>query len=120
MDASRRKVIHDALVRLSDGDRAAFPLLVAELWPVVRAFARRGLPQEADAEDVAQEVFLRICSRIADFDRARDGLSWAFGIAAFEVKTQRRRRRDGRRGGRSQATAAGARAPARSLEEHPW
>ena len=50
------------------------------------------LGSRADAEDVAQEVFLRICSRIADFDRARDGLSLAFGIAAFEVKTQRRRR----------------------------
>lgn len=67
-------------------------VLVRELWPVVLAFAERGLHHEQDAEDVAQEVFLRICSRIADFDPERDGLSWAFGIASYEILTHRRRR----------------------------
>lgn len=92
MDALGRKAIHDAIVRLSNGDRAAFPMLVEGLWPVILAFAQRGLQHQQDAEDVAQEVFLRICSRIADFDRERDGLSWAFGIAAHEIMSQRRRR----------------------------
>jgi RNA polymerase sigma factor (sigma-70 family) len=91
MDQARRKTIHQALVRLSDGDRRAFPILLDELWPVVLAFAERGVRHEQDAEDVAQEVFLRICSRISDFDRKRDGLSWAFGIAGFEIMTHRRR-----------------------------
>lgn len=80
------------MVRLADGDRSAMNLLVSELWPVVLAFAKRGLGHEQDAEDVAQEVFLRICSRISDFDTTRDGLSWAFGIASYEIMTQRRRR----------------------------
>jgi RNA polymerase sigma-70 factor (ECF subfamily) len=92
MDQARRKTIHGAMVRLSDGDRTAFPILLDELWPVILAFAQRGVRHEQDAEDVAQEVFLRICSRISDFDRARDGLSWAFGIASFEIMTHRRRR----------------------------
>jgi RNA polymerase sigma-70 factor (ECF subfamily) len=92
MDSTRRRAIHDAMVRLADGERAAFSSLVDELWPVILAFAHRGVGHEQDAEDVAQEVFLRICSRISDFDRQRDGLSWAFGIAAFEVMTHRRRR----------------------------
>lgn len=91
MDAARRKAIHDAMVRLSDGDRSAFDVLLDELWPVILSFARRGLGGGVDVEDVAQEVFMRICSRIADFDRARDGLSWAFGIASYEVLTQRKR-----------------------------
>lgn len=65
--------------------------LVQELWPVIRSFAERGLAQIEDAEDVAQEVFLKICSRISDFDRRRDGLSWAFAIASYEVMTIRRR-----------------------------
>lgn len=76
---------------LADGDRSAMPVLVKELWPVLLAFAQRGLRDRQDAEDVAQEVFLRICSRISEFDRTRDALSWAFGIATFEVMTQRRR-----------------------------
>jgi RNA polymerase sigma-70 factor (ECF subfamily) len=91
MDAARRKLIHDAMVRLSDGDRTAFDVLLDQLWPVVLSFAQRGVGTGADAEDVAQEVFLRICSRTADFDRSRDGLSWAFGIASHQVLTHRRR-----------------------------
>jgi RNA polymerase sigma-70 factor (ECF subfamily) len=91
MDAARRKEVHEAMVRLSDGDRTAFDLLVDQLWPVIFSFAQRGLGQVADAEDVAQEVFYRICARIADFDRSRDGLSWAFGIASYEIMTHRRR-----------------------------
>jgi RNA polymerase sigma-70 factor (ECF subfamily) len=91
MDTTRRKAIHDAMVRLADGDRSAFDALLDELWPVILAFVRRGVGQDADAEDVAQEVFVRICARIADFDRSRDGLSWAFGIASYEVMTWRRR-----------------------------
>jgi RNA polymerase sigma-70 factor (ECF subfamily) len=65
--------------------------LVQELWPVILSFAQRGLPQVEDAEDVAQEVFLKICSRISDFDRRRDALSWAFAIASYEMMTIRRR-----------------------------
>jgi RNA polymerase sigma-70 factor (ECF subfamily) len=91
MEPSRRNAIHEAMVRLSDGDRSAMGFLVNELWPVILAFAERGVRQREDAEDVAQEVFLRICSRISDFDRTRDGVSWAFGIASYEVMTHRRR-----------------------------
>jgi RNA polymerase sigma-70 factor (ECF subfamily) len=92
MDAPRRKIIHDAMVRLAEGDRAAFDEVLDGLWPVILSFAQRGVGRGADAEDVAQEVFLRICSRIAEFDRTRDGLSWAFGIASHEILTHRRRR----------------------------
>lgn len=91
MDNARRKIIHDAIVRLADGDRSAFDTLVDELWPVVLAFAERGVGHGADAEDIAQEVFYKICARIADFDRARDGVSWAFGIAHYEILTHRQR-----------------------------
>lgn len=79
------------MLRLADGDRSAMPSLVAELWPVLLSFAQRGLGHRQDAEDVAQEVFVRICSRISEFEPTGDAVSWAFGIAAFEVMTQRRR-----------------------------
>ncbi len=79
-------------MRLADGDRAAMPALVTHLWPVLLSFAERGLQDPQAAEDVAQEVLFRISSRIAEFDRSRDAVSWAFGIASFEVLTQRKRR----------------------------
>jgi RNA polymerase sigma-70 factor (ECF subfamily) len=92
MTPDRRVQIHSALVRFADGDRSAIDVLVRELWPVLLDFARRGLAHEQDAEDVAQEVFVRLCTRIGEFDPDRDGLSWAFGIAGYEVMSQRRRR----------------------------
>lgn len=91
MDAARRKAIHEAMVRLSDGERGAFDVLLNELWPVILAFAERGVGLKADAEDVAQEVFSKICFRISDFDKTRDGVSWAFKIASYEVMTHRKR-----------------------------
>jgi len=116
MDSTRRKAIHDAMVRLSDGDRTAFPMLVDELWPVLLSFARRGVGDETDAEDIAQEVFYRICSRIPDFDPSRDGLSWAFGIARYEIMTHRRRRQR-RREVHDETLLPGAEHPAPSQEE---
>lgn len=92
MDLTHRKAIHDALVRLADGDRAAFAVVLEDLWPLVLRFVERSAGRGADAEDIAQEVFLKICARISDFDRRRDALSWVFGIASYEVMTHRRRR----------------------------
>ena len=92
MDPKRRKAIQDALLRLADGDRAAMPGLVEQLWPVLLSYAEGGLRDHQAAEDVAQEVLFRISSRISELDRARDPLSWAFGIATFEILSQRKRR----------------------------
>lgn len=92
MDALRRTAISNVLARLADGDRSAFAVLMTELWPVVLAFVKRTLREVADAEDVAQEVFVKVASRTADYDRRRDGLTWVYAIAAFEVRTHLRRR----------------------------
>lgn len=91
MDPQRRKAIHQAILRLADGDRTAMPPLVEQLWPVLLSYAERGLRDPQAAEDVAQEVLFRISSRIAELDRTRDPVSWAFGIATFEVMSQRKR-----------------------------
>lgn len=86
-----RVEIHAALVRLSDGDRTALAPLAATLRPLLCAFARRAVNNAADAEDIAQESLIKLVAQVADFDRRRDGLSWAFAIAAFEVKSHLRR-----------------------------
>jgi len=91
MDAAHRTAINDALARLADGDRSAFSVVMTELWPVILAFVKRAVREVADAEDVAQEVFVKVASRIADYDRSRDGLTWVYAIAAFEIRTHLRR-----------------------------
>lgn len=97
MDPSRRKAIHEAMVRLAEGDRRAFDAVVRDLWPVVLAFVRRSTRRPSEAEDIAQEVFVRICGRISELDRSRDGVAWALGIARYEIltdATRARRRRE--------------------------
>lgn len=93
MDPQRRKAIQEAMLRLADGDRSAMSRLVELFWPVLLSYAERGLRDAQAAEDVAQEVLFRISSRISELDRTRDPLSWAFGIATFELMSQRKRRK---------------------------
>ncbi len=86
-----RADIHAVLIRLANGDRQAVTPLVVVLWPVLCAFARRAVGNADDAEDIAQETLIKIAARVSDFDSGRDGLSWAFAIASFEVKSHRNR-----------------------------
>ena len=86
-----RAELRRLMERLADGDRAAFGPAFAMLWPQLRAFAAR-LLGAADGEDAAQAALLRIFSRASEYDRSRDALAWALGIAAWECRTLRRRR----------------------------
>jgi RNA polymerase sigma factor (sigma-70 family) len=92
MSAARRQRIHDAMLRLADGDRAAFDPLFDELWPLLRRFCARTLGDDAAGEDAAQEALLRVLSRANEHDGERDALTWALGIAAWECRSARRRR----------------------------
>jgi RNA polymerase sigma-70 factor, ECF subfamily len=90
MDAPDRRRIHEAIVRLADGDRSAFSLVFDELWPRVLRFVQRALAGRPEAEDLAQQALLKLFARIAEFDATRDGVAWAFGIVAYEIRTLRR------------------------------
>lgn len=92
MNPVRRTLINEALVRLADGDRSSLTVLMDELWPVLLSFASRLIGERADAEDVAQETLIKISARISDYDRSRDGVTWAYAIATYEIRTWRRKR----------------------------
>ena len=95
--------------RFADGDRAAFDPLFAALWPVVHAFAHKLLGHaghSGDAEDAAQEALVKVFARIVDYDPRRDGVSWALGIASYEVLTARKRRQRRREEPVGEAVAA--------------
>jgi RNA polymerase sigma-70 factor, ECF subfamily len=91
VDPTDRSLLHEQMIRLADGDREAFNPVFLRLWPLVRGFAKRYLPHE-DAEDAAQQALLRVFAHAAEFDRERDALSWVLGVAAWEIRTVRRRR----------------------------
>jgi RNA polymerase sigma factor (sigma-70 family) len=92
VDAGERAALQQDLTALARGERGAFDPVFRRLWPLVRGFAARCLPAE-EAEDVAQEALLRIFCRASEFDTGRDALSWALGIAAWQVRTHRTRAR---------------------------
>lgn len=92
MDARNRREITTLLIRLADGDRTAFDPLFEVLWPFLRSFARRLLPDDADADDAAQEALLRVFARAQEFDCSRDAVPWVVAITANECRTLRNRR----------------------------
>jgi RNA polymerase sigma factor (sigma-70 family) len=117
VERAAREVVQRQLERLADGDRDAFHPLFVRLWPLLRGFAARCLPRE-DVEDAAQEALLRVFARAAEFDRRRDALPWVLGIAAYEIRTARqRRRRRWRREHPDDDALAGQPDPGRSPEE---
>src|SRR5438093_12506795 len=91
MDAVQRRQLQDLLVRLADGDRAAFPPAFTLLWPVTRGFARSFLREDAGAEDAAQQALVRVLLRAAEFDVSRPALPWVLGVVATACRTPQRR-----------------------------
>ncbi len=92
MERPPHTVLQGDMERLADGDRAAFRPVFDSLWPILHRYAARHLPP-GEAEDVAQEALVKIFRRASEFDPARSALAWALGIAAWEIRTNRSRRR---------------------------
>jgi RNA polymerase sigma-70 factor (ECF subfamily) len=86
-----RATLSDDLARLAAGERAAFAAVYTAVWPMVRAFACRALPQRADAEDVAQTALLKVFARASEYDSERDAVAWILGVVAWEVRTFQKR-----------------------------
>lgn len=88
---------HQALVVNSQrGDKKAFAALVEIYQQTVYGFLRARLIEPADAEDLTQEVFLRLYLGREKLSRARAVGSWLVGIARNvlreHVKKHHRRR----------------------------
>jgi RNA polymerase sigma factor (sigma-70 family) len=66
--------------RARAGSRVAFDELVVRLRPRLVAFLARRLVDAADAEDVAQETFLRAFDHLDRYDPARPFATWLFTI----------------------------------------
>ena len=90
MERPSRSDLQKLMGRLAEGDRAALPPAFDLLWPLLRRFTGRHLPC-GEADDAAQEALLKIFFRAGEFDVTRSALAWVLGVAAFEIRTARRR-----------------------------
>src|SRR4051812_7815626 len=70
-------------LRLEPADGAAWALFVLRYGPLIRSWCRRWGLQDADAEDVAQAVLLRLADKLRTFqyDAARSFRGWLRTIA---------------------------------------
>lgn len=73
----------ELVARVANGDEAACRLLLDRHLPRILALARRMLKSHEDAEEVAQEVFLRVWTRAAEWEPGRA----QFGTWLYRVTT---------------------------------
>ena len=74
------------------GDRAAFGQLVRAYERPVYNLAYRMLGDPAEAEDAAQETFLRAYAKLATYEPGRKFINWVLSIASHHCIDRLRRR----------------------------
>lgn len=62
------------------------------MWPIVLETCRRLVSSSEEADDLAQETFLKIFVQVKDYDPTKDAIAWTLTIAKFEFMTLRKRR----------------------------
>ena len=80
----------DLIVRARQGDEAAWETLVREHQQAIFRLAYLLLGDADEAEDVAQEAFIRAFHALARFDATRPVRPWLLSIAANLARNRRR------------------------------
>jgi RNA polymerase sigma factor (sigma-70 family) len=80
----------ELVLRAQDGDVAAFETLVAAYQQLAFRTAYVVAGNAADAEDAAQEAFVKAHAALARFDAARPLRPWLLRIVANEARNRRR------------------------------
>ncbi len=84
----------DALVTaLCAGDEAAYSELVDRMTPSMLRVARCHVPNQAVAEEVVQETWIVVLTRLDGFERRSSLRTWVFGILLNVARTHGRRER---------------------------
>lgn len=71
----------DLVIAALAGDNASFSLLVERYVSPIYKFSYRYVRNGPDAEDIAQETFLRVWKNLKKFDQSRNFKTWLFTIA---------------------------------------
>ncbi len=96
LDAAAGAEAAELLAALSSGDRAVFAQVVTAHYDLVYRIAWRMLGGPAEAEDVVQDVFLRLWRNAGQVRDARSLRAWLARVATnLAIDRLRRRRPDG-------------------------
>jgi RNA polymerase sigma-70 factor (ECF subfamily) len=97
------------------GDKAAYAVLYDRYAPLVRAICHDDTQNRTDAEDLAQDVFLRAYQRLAELRKPESFGPWLIGIARRRcLEWRRQEARERRKHAASQTDPAAD----KSLPEH--
>jgi len=93
----------EIVAKVLNGDRQAYALLVEEYKTPVYSLAYRMTGNSQDAEDLAQETFLRAFNQLFRYDTKRSFFTWLYTISLNIIrnhlkKNSNRRRDDFRQG----------------------
>lgn len=76
-----QRLDNDLVVAVLAGEQDAFAMLVDRHLPALYQFAYRYMRNPHDAEDVAQEAFVRSWKHLKKFDGTKNFKTWLFTIA---------------------------------------
>jgi len=72
----------DVMLRVSNGDRAAYAILVERYLHRALAVAQRVVLNRAEAEEIVQDVFLKVWQKAGDWSAEKGAVStWVYRIA---------------------------------------
>lgn len=74
--------IEDLARRAADGDRPALQQLLIESTPLIRAKAKRVLPNPLDAEEATQDALLLVWQRIDTFQGRSKYTTWLYRVTS--------------------------------------
>jgi RNA polymerase sigma factor (sigma-70 family) len=83
----------DLVARARDGNHDAWAEIYTYFAPGVFRFCRRAMPSREDAEDATSEVFLKVRSKLDQYDASRPFNAWLYRVAANHCWDLLRRRR---------------------------
>ena len=89
----RQQQEHDLIERIAGGDTEAFAVLVDRYAHTVHALVARIVVTAEDAEEVTQDVFLKVFDHLPRFDHRSSPATWIYRIAFNTAVSHARRRR---------------------------
>jgi RNA polymerase sigma-70 factor (ECF subfamily) len=87
----------EAIARARAGDADAWGELYREFAPAIFRFCRRAMPTREDAEDATMEIFMKLKSKLSQYDSTRSFSAWLYKVAAnhcWDILRRRKIRQD--------------------------
>jgi RNA polymerase sigma-70 factor (ECF subfamily) len=88
-----KKTEADIIARVLAGNRQAYALLVEEYKTAIYNLAYRMTGNSQDAQDLAQESFIRAYKNLAVFDPRRSFFTWLYTISLNLIRNYRKKKK---------------------------